>query len=426
MEIERRFWIEKTPTIQKKRKKEEIIQWYCLDPNNKEKIRIRKIIHDDTKKIRYTKTIKHGKWLVREEIESSITSKDWKQLRPQAQKTSLKKTRYYIPHKNHSIELNIFHENLEGIILAEVEFQSIEESKSLKVPERFWSEVTEYKESTSHYLAKHGKSDLEKIVKQYEQRIHEDLAKFYDHEAEKYTKTRKKHRAEADIFVEQIRYLPKKSLKILELGCGSGRLLEQLSTITDKEIDYTGIDISGELLKEANKITTPKNIKKQFIKTDMISFLKTVDQESYDGIIGIASIQHLPTKKTRLLCTKYSYRALQYWGLFIMSNWSFSIWFIKKYRKTFIETAKDLIFTKEVRERNSFFLPRKAEKQTFKRFYHIFTRDELRYIAEKAGFSIQTLKYINKQGELSENRKEAKNTLIIAEKNIFVDEKITQ
>lgn len=196
--------------------------------------------------------------------------------------------------------------------MAEIEFDSVEDSKNFKTPERFGPEITNYKESTSLYLAKHGKADLEKIVKPFEQRIHEDLAKFYDHEASKYASTRKKIRLEADIFIDQIASFPKESLRILELGCGSGRFLEQLSKITDKQIDYIGIDISAGLLEEADKIKMPKNIHKKFILADMISFLKSLEQESYDIIIGIASIQHLPTKKTRLLCTKYSYRALHY------------------------------------------------------------------------------------------------------------------
>ena len=416
-EIERRFRINTLPKWRDAWKKQDIIQGYLGKDT-----RIRKTTEE--KKSTYTKTLKHGHWLVREEIEDKISLKEFKASRPLAENISLQKTRYFLPYKKNTIELNIFHEDLEGLILAEVEFDSVEDSKDFTIPERFGPEITEYKASTSHYLAKHGKSDLEKRCKPYEQRIHEDLAQFYDHEASKYASTRKKIRLEADIFINQVASFPKESLKILELGCGSGRLLEQLSTITDKHIDYTGIDISAGLLEEADKIKTPKNIHKKFVVTDMISFLKWVDQESYDIIIGIASVQHLPTKKERLLCTKYSYRALQYWGLFIMSNWSFSVWFIQKYRKTFIETAKNLIFTKEVRERNSFLLPRKTENKTFKRFYHIFTRDELRYIVEKAGFSIQTLKYINKQGELWENRKEAKNTLVIAEKNIFLNEKI--
>ena len=61
MEIERRFWINKIPILQTKRKKAEILQGYCIDPKTREKIRIRKVIHTNSKKIEYIKTIKHGK-----------------------------------------------------------------------------------------------------------------------------------------------------------------------------------------------------------------------------------------------------------------------------------------------------------------------------------------------------------------------------
>ena len=421
MEIERRFWIEKAPALQKKREKREILQGYCNDPENKEKIRIRKIVYENKKKTEYIKTIKHGKWLVREEIESKMTAQTRKQLRTEAQKISLSKTRYFLPYKKNTIELNIFHENLEGLILAEVEFDSIEESKTFKIPARFGPEITEYKESTSHYLAKHGKSDLEKIVKPYEQRVHEDLANFYDHEASKYASTRKKVRPEAPMLIDAVQRNTKDSIKIIELWCGSGRFLEQLIEIKDKKIEYIGIDISEWLLTEAKKIKTPKNITTQFIKTDMLSFLKTLEQESCDIIVWIASIQHLTNTKNRILCTKYSYRALHYWGSLILSNRSFSLRFLKKYRRALVETAKNMLFSKENKEWNSLLLPRKTNGKTFKRFYHIFTKNEISEILQKAWFMITTLNYVTKEGTLSDNWKEATNTICIGEKKIFTE-----
>jgi len=41
-EIERRFWIQKLPTIQKKRIQQEIVQGYYKDSKTDKKIRIRK------------------------------------------------------------------------------------------------------------------------------------------------------------------------------------------------------------------------------------------------------------------------------------------------------------------------------------------------------------------------------------------------
>lgn len=51
--------------------------------------------------------------MIREEKESQITQKTRNQLRHKAQKISLSKTRYFIPYKGNTIELNIFHDDLE-------------------------------------------------------------------------------------------------------------------------------------------------------------------------------------------------------------------------------------------------------------------------------------------------------------------------
>ena len=103
------------------------------------------------------------------------------------------------------------------MILAEVEFESKEKADTFKVPERFGVELTSNEYSTSHYLAKYGKQDLEKSIKPYEQLIQENLADFYDQESSKYASTRKKLRPEAHLFIDEIKKIKKNSIKILEL-----------------------------------------------------------------------------------------------------------------------------------------------------------------------------------------------------------------
>ncbi len=61
--------------------------------------------------------------------------------------------------------------------------------------------------------------------------IKTSLASFYDKEAEKYFHTRNKHRADADSILDEIKKTPKKTIKLLEFGCGSGRLLAQLKEL---------------------------------------------------------------------------------------------------------------------------------------------------------------------------------------------------
>jgi|GEM_PF-5913686 len=70
----------------------------------------------------------------------------------------------------------------------------------------------------------------------------ESLADYYDREAEKFHHTRQRHRPEFDILVEEIkrRFPRKKNLRVLELGCGSGRLYGYLvKKLPTKELIYT-------------------------------------------------------------------------------------------------------------------------------------------------------------------------------------------
>ena len=69
--------------------------------------------------------------------------------------------------------------------------------------------------------------------------IKDKLREFYDAQAEKYYHTRNKHRTDADIFLNEIISSKKKTIHILEFGCGSGRLLAHLMQLKDIKIHYT-------------------------------------------------------------------------------------------------------------------------------------------------------------------------------------------
>ena len=108
--------------------------------------------------------------------------------------------------------------------------------------------------------------------------IKSGLRKFYDAQAEKYYHTRNKHRADADIFLDQIKNSEKKTITLLEFGCGSGRLLSHLTQIKEIKINYVGVDISENLLSFAKKQISgkaaPKNITATFVCDDIAHYLK--------------------------------------------------------------------------------------------------------------------------------------------------------
>lgn len=155
-----------------------------------------------------------------------------------------------------------------------------------------------------------------------------ELQQCYNEEANKFSQTRQKHWHEFDYIIEKINKLPNKTIRIVELGCGDGRLYDYIHKNTTKKIHYTGIDFSKELLKIAKK----KHPEATRVCDDMINGIKTIAQESCDIVVSIAAFQHLPTRRERNFVLKSSYRALTYDGLYIMVNRAYSDRFYKKYR----------------------------------------------------------------------------------------------
>ncbi len=253
--------------------------------------------------------------------------------------------------------------------------------------------------------------------------IQSSLREFYDAQAEKYFHTRSKHRADADIFLDQIKNSEKKTVNILEFGCGSWRLLAHLRELKAIKINYTGVDISKNLLSFAQKQisgkSVPKNIKAVFVCDDIVHYLKWLKQESFDFVVGIASFQHIPTNKERFYVVKSIYRILKYDGKLLMTNRSFSLWFFKKYQKVFLRSLRKYVSTLGKCSWNDLMIPWKNGKTTDKRFYHIYTLTELRKFVSMSGFIIETLWYL-KKWVIVPSRKHSQNTLVVAKKSVFL------
>lgn len=238
----------------------------------------------------------------------------------------------------------------------------------------------------------------------------QNLTKFYDNEHKKFHHTRKKIRPEMIFIRKEIETEKKQKIKILELWCGDGRLLSYLKKHTEKKINYTGIDISQNLLNIARK----NHSWSKFIHGDMVDKLASLKNPEYDYIIAMASFQHLITKQERKKVIEEMYRCLKYNGKCILINWSFSRWFIKKFKKQIIRA----IINPYQKRRNDLLIPRKSNKKTYMRFYHIFTLKEIKNIIKKSSFSIKRAVYIDKAWRTTKERQNARNTMIIAQKSI--------
>lgn len=133
MEIERKFLVNLRDIDLNEYKRHEIMQGYiCKDPV----IRVR--LEDDNMYL----TVKGKGLLTREELNLPLSKEAFDDLIKKTDGKYIRKTRYLIPYDTHTIELDVFHEKLEGLIIAEVEFETVDAANAFVAPEWFLEDVT--------------------------------------------------------------------------------------------------------------------------------------------------------------------------------------------------------------------------------------------------------------------------------------------
>lgn len=91
----------------------------------------------------YYLTYKGKGLMAREEYNLPLTKESYEHLITKADGNIITKKRYEIPdNMGHTIELDIFEGVFEGTVIAEVEFDSIEEANNYSAPEFFIKDVT--------------------------------------------------------------------------------------------------------------------------------------------------------------------------------------------------------------------------------------------------------------------------------------------
>ncbi len=135
MEIEKKYLIDTLPADVPGTYKKRVIEQGYL--NTSPVVRVRR--DNDS----YYLTYKSSGLMAREEYNLPLDAKAYAHLIKKSDGIIITKDRYEIPIENNLvIELDIFHGEYEGLIIAEVEFPSIEEADSFTPPEWFSRDVT--------------------------------------------------------------------------------------------------------------------------------------------------------------------------------------------------------------------------------------------------------------------------------------------
>ncbi len=90
----------------------------------------------------YYLTYKGKGLMVREEYNLPLTKQSYEHLLSKADGIVIRKKRFRIPWQNYTIELDLFDSPYEGLVIAEVEFETTEDAASFTGPHWFSREVT--------------------------------------------------------------------------------------------------------------------------------------------------------------------------------------------------------------------------------------------------------------------------------------------
>lgn len=223
--------------------------------------------------------------------------------------------------------------------------------------------------------------------------IRKELRTFYNHVAESFSSTRKYWWRDLH-FIKK--YL-KKEGKVLDFGCGNGRLVDFLE---ETNLDYIGVDASQKLLEIARK----KYPNKSFVQIENESKLPFEDGE-FDMIFAIAVFHHFTPKMADNALAEMN-RILKDDGVLILTIWNlWNVKYLKFLFKSFVKGDLNLA------ARISF----KYQEQTKWRFCYWWTKKMIQRKVKNFGFRIIESGFTFGQKKKTK-KKFRRNIFIVAEK----------
>ncbi len=209
----------------------------------------------------------------------------------------------------------------------------------------------------------------------------------YDKIADGWDKTRQNLWPELE--EEIIKYI-RPDTKILDLGCGNGRLLPLVQKLNSEEynIKYLGLDPSQELIKIAKNRYENSNYHNVEFDTCNGLDLKDHKDGSFDQIISIAVLHHIPPALIHNWLIE-AYRVTKSGSVSIYSTWNLG------------ESRYDL------NENGDAVIGFVHTPNT--RYVHYYNYDELRAAFTAAGYEVIEIKDIKRESGMS-------NTIIIVKK----------
>lgn len=227
--------------------------------------------------------------------------------------------------------------------------------------------------------------------KEYAQYLLNKTKEDYNLIAEDFSRTRQSIWAELDMFKDYVQ----DGDRVLDAGCGNGRLLDLLK---DKKIDYIGIDFSDKLVELAKK----KYPDDKFLNADTLNL--PFSDNNFDKVFSIAVLHTIPSVELREKALLELKRVLKPKGALLLIVWD--IWRLKNAFSIFKKFLLKLFSGSKLDFKDVFV----SWDDKTNRYYHFFTSRELNKLVRKIGFEIIS------KGIVQSKDKSRSNLYIIAKK----------
>jgi SAM-dependent methyltransferase len=176
----------------------------------------------------------------------------------------------------------------------------------------------------------------------------------------------------------------RKGDKVLDLGCGNGRLSEILKP---KNVDYLGMDNNSALIEKARQ----RFPEAEFQLGDMVDL--ELPDRCFDVVFSVAAFHHIPSQRLRAKAVSQIRRILKDRGILILTSWNLFQW---KYAKAWARSLFSFLTHFGIHYAwNDLWIPWAGFP--LKRYYHAFLPKELLRSFPKDEWSVEEF-YFTKKG----------------------------
>jgi ubiquinone/menaquinone biosynthesis C-methylase UbiE len=191
----------------------------------------------------------------------------------------------------------------------------------------------------------------------------------------------------------------KDGYRVLDFGCGNGRLLELIGS---KNIIYTGVDVSQKLINIAKGKYIEENV--NFLKINPSQNSLPFKDNYFNAVYSVAVFHHIPSKELRLKIAKEVYRITKPGGYIIVTVWN--LWQPNYIKNIFNNYIKKLTCRSKLDWNDCYITFKNNQGEVFSRYHHAYKKNDLQKLFIAAEFSIEICEIIQKRNIILIAKKE--------------------